>query len=102
MRLTYTQLREMFPLYLWAISVVKHPEDDPGQGVRSRGMVRRRDHRWQVVLQSLAQDRVEGQVGAHDVLLDPHVAAKTLDLLPQAIQILKEYCRLDTVLNSSH
>ena len=52
-------------------------------------MVRRRHHLRQVVLQGLAQDRVEGEVGPHDVLLDPHVAAQTLDLLPEAIQILK-------------
>jgi hypothetical protein len=52
-------------------------------------VVRRRDHGGQVVLKGLAQDRVEGQVRPDNVLLDPHVAAKALDLLPQAIQILK-------------
>ena len=57
----------------------------------------RRHHLRQVVLQRLAQDRVEGQVGSHDVLLDPHLAPETLDLLPEAVQILKQNVAISTL-----
>ena len=74
---------------LGTISVVKHSEDNLRKWVGRRGMMWRRHHRGQVVLQSFAEDRVEGQVGSDDVLLDPHFASQTFDLLPKAVQVLE-------------
>ena len=59
------------------------------QGVSGGWVVRRRHQRRQVVLQRLAEHGVEGHVRPHDVLLDPHVGAEALHLLPQAVQILQ-------------
>ena len=74
---------------LRAVRVVKHPEDDLGQRVRGGRVMRRRHHLRQRVLQHLAQHGVKRKVRPVDVLLDPHLASKALDLLPQAVQILK-------------
>ena len=75
---------------LRAVGVVEHAENDLGQGVGRRGVVRGRDHGRKVVLESLAEHRVECQVGPNDVLLNPHLAPQTLDLLPKAIKVLKQ------------
>lgn len=75
---------------LWTVRVIKHPEDDLRDRVGGGRVVRGRHHLREVVLQGLAQHRVEGQVRADDVLLDPHVRAQALYLLPQAVQVLKK------------
>ena len=50
------------------------------------------------MLQSLAENRVKGEVRTHNVLLDPHLAAETLDLLPQAVQVLEGRRKLNGTL----
>ena len=75
---------------LRAVRVIKHPEHDTRQRVRGRRVVGRRHHLGEIVLKGLAKDGIEGQVRPHDVLLHPHLTAEALDLLPQAVEILKE------------
>ena len=75
---------------LRAVCIVEHAENDLGQGVGRRGVVRGRDHGRKVVLESLTEHRVECEVGPNDVLLNPHLAPQTLDLLPKAIKVLKQ------------
>ena len=41
------------------------------------------------VLQGVAQDTVEGQAGAQDLLLHPLVVPQVLDLRPQAVEVLQ-------------
>lgn len=76
--------------HLWTICVVEHSEDDLRQWVIGGRVVRRRHHLRQIVLQCLAEDRVERQVRPDDMLLHPHVRTKSFDLLPQAIEVLRE------------
>ena len=83
---------------LRAVCVVEHAENDLGQGVGRRGVVRGRDHGRKVVLESLTEHRVECQVGPNDVLLNPHLAPQTLDLLPKAIKVLKKFFTIITII----
>ena len=41
------------------------------------------------MLQGVAQDAVEGQAGAQDLLLHPLVVPQVLDLRPQAVEVLQ-------------
>lgn len=51
-------------MYLGGVGVVEHAEDDPGHWVLGIGHVARWGEGWQVVLQSLAQHAVKGDVWA--------------------------------------
>ena len=42
------------------------------------------------MLKRLTQNRVERKVGPNNVLFHPHLATEALNLLPQAVQILKK------------
>ena len=84
---THTQSHRELP-HLRDVGVVEEPEDDAGQGVDHLVVVRGGDDLGQRVLQCVAQDAVEGQVGAVDLLLQPLVAPQVADLGPQAVQVL--------------
>ena len=78
-----------FQWYFDLILVVNNePKYDSRERVEGAGMVRGRHQAGQIMLESLTQRRVEGQVGPNDVLFDPHVRPQPLDLLPETIKVL--------------
>lgn len=60
-------------MYLWRVGVVKHAEDNPGNGVLGIGHVARGSEGGQVVLQGLTEHAVEGDVWTKNVALLPTV-----------------------------
>lgn len=72
-------------LYLRSIGVVEHAEDDTGHGVNRIVRVSWRSERGQVVLQSLTQHAVKGDVRPQDVTLLPAILLQLLHLSPQTV-----------------
>lgn len=77
--------------YVWAVRVVEQPEYHSREWVRA-SVLMGRDlvQLWDAVLQSFAQDAIERQVGAQNVVLHPLVGTELAHLRPQAVQVLGE------------
>lgn len=75
--------------HLGRVGVVEHPEDHPGEWIDVvLGGVGRDGEGRQGVLEGLAEDAVEGQVGAQEALVGPVVLAEFGGLRPQTVQKL--------------
>lgn len=83
------QIVQQRPTDLWGVGVVKHAEDDPGNGVLGVRHVSWRREGGQIVLQGLTEHAVESDVGTQDVALLPAVFLQLLDLGPQTVQVLQ-------------